>query len=104
MYSCKRLRVQAIGIDNSFSFSYAENGNKNTCTGEIGNCGCTHAEANLLDKMPNPTVVIISHSPCMECAKLLHKAGVKFVFFRSQYRKTEGIQYLVTHNINVDQI
>jgi deoxycytidylate deaminase len=104
MKPCKRLRVQAVGIDKSFSFVYAENGNKRECTGEPGKCGCIHSEINLLDKMPNPMVVILSHSPCLNCAKALHKAHVQHILYKSQYRKTEGIQYLVSHNIKIDQI
>ena len=104
MKPCKRLRVQALGMDQFFNFTYAENGNPNECLNIPGKCTCLHAETNLLDKMPHPLIVIVSHSPCLNCAKALHKAGVRRVLYKTQYRKTEGISYLATHNIKVDQI
>lgn len=104
MKPCKRLHVQAIGITDNFQFSYAENGNLNECTGEPGNCGCKHAEANLLKLMPQPSYVVLTHSPCFKCATLLHEAGVKTVMYKTQYRKTEGIIYLIRNGVQVIQL
>lgn len=93
---CKRLHVTAIGT-NEHGVSYiANNGNYTAegCTGEEGNCGCVHAEEELLKVMRNPKVVILSHSPCLDCAKKLYNAGVQTVVYNEVYRRPEGRQFL----------
>jgi len=100
---CTRLHVTAIGIDRN-GYSYlATNGNYHTggCTGEPGNCGCIHAEEELLKLVPDPKVVVISHSPCINCAKLLWEAGVEVVIYSKAYRKTDGIDFLQDKGIQV---
>ncbi|HFK2719162.1 TPA: hypothetical protein ACG1DY_005013 [Escherichia coli] len=105
MKPCKRLNVTAIGYSSSLdTFHITTNGNHNECNGEPGKCGCVHAEDKLIQQMPHPSYVLLSHSPCFRCATLLHKAGVKTVIYKTQYRKTEGIQYLVSMGIQVIQL
>ena len=98
---CKRMLVTALGITEDGNIIKVSNGNEAECTGEIGNCGCTHAEINLLRVMPNPGVVIVSHSPCLDCAKALVEAEVKYVEYHLPYRLTEGIDYLVSKGVKV---
>lgn len=97
---CKRGLVTAIGITRDET-QYGINHNEGECTGEVGNCGCIHAEADLLSKMNNPEVVVVSHSPCLECAKKLVQAGVSTVYFLHLYRKTEGLDYLLDNEVRV---
>ena len=40
---CKRMLVKAFGVKEIFT---ATNGNIGECTGEVGKCGCIHAEDN----------------------------------------------------------
>jgi deoxycytidylate deaminase len=91
---CKRMSVYAIGIDVHGNIMTARNGNTGTCTGAEGRCGCQHAEHRLLEKMPNPMAVSVSHAPCIACAKRLVEAGVRTVTFLKPYRLTAGIEYL----------
>lgn len=100
---CKRMTVHAVGIQGNTT-EYATNYNPTECTGEIGNCGCIHAEEALLSKMPRPEMVIISHSPCIKCAKMLASAGVKKVYYIHEYRKKDGIEYLKERGIEVRQL
>ncbi len=97
------MTVHAMGIDAEGNTEHARNGNPGKCKGAdaVGICGCTHAEAKLLKVMPNPVVVFVSHAPCLECAKLLVKAGVKSVFYLKEYRKTEGVDYLLSNHLAV---
>lgn len=103
MTMCKRMVVTAVGIDKDGEMQIAKNSNLFQCTGEEGNCGCIHAEVNLLKKMPNPEIVISTHSPCLQCAALLKNAGVKKVIYFEKYRKPEGIEFLKKNNIEVIQ-
>ena len=69
-----------------------------------------HAERNALDKLARGTeggdgaVMFITHSPCLECAKSIYGAGIKKVFFGSQYRDDSGVEFLKKCNVEVTQI
>lgn len=66
-----------------------------------------HAETNAIAKLARSNEVgdnstmYITHSPCFECAKLIHVAGIKKVFFRQHYRSEDGIKFLEKCNIEV---
>lgn len=100
---CKRHLVWAIGITKYGRITIARNGNETECKNIPGNCGCIHAEINLLKKI-TPVVVFVSYSPCLNCAKALHKAGVKYVFYLRKYRKREGVLYLLENGVTVKGI
>lgn len=104
MERCKRSLVMAVGVDRKGRVGFATNHNltEEGCTGEEGRCGCTHAEELLLSYvMRNPERVILTHSPCLECAKKLVDAGVKRVDYAIPYRLHKGIEYLGSHDVPV---
>lgn len=94
MNPCKRYDVFAIGISPNGEVFHSRNGNEGECSNVPGNCGCIHAEANLLKDHKDITTVFLSHSPCIECAKLLYEANVQTVVYLQEYRIQEGINYL----------
>lgn len=69
-----------------------------------------HAESNAISKMAKSTVsangadMFITHSPCMECAKLIFQAGVRRVFYSEDYRSDSGIKFLQKSGIEVEKI
>ena len=69
-----------------------------------------HAEANAIAKLARSnesglaSTMFITHSPCFECSKLIHIAGIRKVYFRNQYRNTNGLEFLKKCNIEVEQI
>ena len=69
-----------------------------------------HAEANAIGKLARSSesginaTMYLTHSPCFDCAKLIHVAGINKVFYRTQYRNTDGIEFLNKCNIEVEQI
>lgn len=101
MNPCKRMMVHAIGIDQYGSVEYATNGNLSDCKNIPGECGCLHAEDNLLKKMPNPVYVSLSHAPCFNCATLLIKAGVTSVSYLKSYRLPHGVYHLEINGVHV---
>jgi len=103
---CKRMTVYAMGIDREGNIEWARNGNKSLtgCKEIPGMCGCIHAETNLLKRMPNPISVTLSHSPCINCAQNLVRAGVKTVSFLKRYRKSEGVDYLEDSGVEVIEV
>ena len=59
-----------------------------------------HAEANAILKVASSThsckgaTLYITLSPCKECSKLVHQAGIKRVVYLDQYKDDSGLQFL----------
>ena len=55
-----------------------------------------HAEANALMKLCQSTesskgaTLFVTHTPCIECAKLIYQAGISQVYYINQYDATKG--------------
>jgi len=108
--TCARLQVGTVITDPDLEHVVAigYNGNArgfpNECDStEPGACGCIHSEMNALVKapghMPNK-VAFVTASPCVMCAKLMVQAKVSHVFYRTAYRKPEGLDVLRKAGIN----
>ena len=69
-----------------------------------------HAETNAIAKLARSTEsgndadLFVTHSPCLDCAKLIYQAGIKRVFFGSHYRDSAGIDFLKASGVEVEQI
>lgn len=70
-----------------------------------------HAERNALDKLAKrggiggkDSSIFITHSPCLECAKSIYGAGIKEVFYKRQYRSSDGINFLQQCGIEVSKV
>lgn len=100
-----RLKVSCIVLKKDFTkiASFGYNGNYfnapiNEETGteeeslEAGKDGFIHAEQNALAKFrehdPENYIVLVSHSPCKNCAKLLANSGFKWIYWLDDYRET----------------
>ena len=68
-----------------------------------------HAESNAILKCAkygrptNGSTLYITHSPCIECAKLIIQAGIIRVVYLEDYRKVEGLELLKKAGINVEK-
>lgn len=104
-----RLKVSCIVLKKDFTkiASFGYNGNYfnapiNEETGteeeslEQGKDGFIHAEQNALAKFrehdPENYIVLVSHSPCKNCAKLLANSGFKWIYWLDDYRETSHLQ------------
>ena len=69
-----------------------------------------HAETNSIAKLAKSTEsgdgdsMFITHSPCLDCAKLIYQSGIKSVYYRNVYRSDDGIKFLEKCNVNVEKI
>ena len=67
-----------------------------------------HAEANAILKVARSTqscenaTLYITLSPCKECSKLIHQAGIKRVVYAMDYRDTSGVDFLIKAGVEVD--
>lgn len=66
-----------------------------------------HAEQNLLMFCAKHGIktegctLYITHSPCIDCAKLIASSGIKEVIYDEDYRCNEGIELLRELDVNV---
>jgi len=69
-----------------------------------------HAESNAIAKLAKSSNsglgadLFVTHSPCIECAKLIYQSGIRRVYFGENYRDNAGIQFLKKSGIEVKQI
>jgi dCMP deaminase len=122
MSHAKRLQVGSVLVKDDAIISYGWNGMPpgfdNDCedveTFEQRYTHSTkpevlHSEANCLAKVAKSTnsskdsMLFVTHSPCMECAKLIHQSGVKSVYYKYLYRSDAGLEFLKKCNIEVMQ-
>ncbi|MDA8866104.1 deaminase, partial [Porticoccaceae bacterium] len=69
-----------------------------------------HAEMNCLAKLANSNEsgkgaeLYITHSPCIECAKMIYASGIVSVYYRKEYRDLSGVNFLRECGVGVEQI
>ena len=102
---CSRLQNSAIIYTADFSailaigYNGPPAGSFLPCTGEEGNCGCIHAEANALVKLQQTSrmglQMICTTSPCTHCAGLIiNSKCLHGVYYFREYRTTTGLDRL----------
>jgi len=69
-----------------------------------------HAETNALAKLARSTEsgdsadLFVTHSPCLDCAKLIFQSGIKRVFYANAYRDNAGLDFLQASGVEVQKI
>jgi dCMP deaminase len=120
----RRLHVGAIVVKDDRIISIGYNGMPagwdNNCEDTIQHSDDTvslkskpevlHAETNAIAKLAKSTesgdgaVLFVTHSPCLDCAKLIFQSGIRSVFYRNSYRSTDGTTFLERSGVTVEQI
>ena len=103
---CQRKQVGAIIVKDRMIISDGYNGTpsgfENHCEDEDGitKWYVLHAEANAILKVAASTqsckdaTLYITLSPCKDCSKLIHQAGIKRVVFQKKYKDNSGLVFL----------
>lgn len=66
-----------------------------------------HSEANALMKIAKSTIssegatLFCTHAPCIDCAKMIHQAGIFTVYYRDTYKNEFGLDFLIKSGVNV---
>lgn len=69
-----------------------------------------HAEANAITKLAKSNesgqnaAIFITHSPCMDCAKLIYQSGITTVYYKNDYRESKGVDFLIQSGIEVNRL
>jgi dCMP deaminase len=103
---CKRKQVGALIVKDrmiiSDGFNGTPSGFDNCCEDASGNTKweVLHAEANAILKVASSTqsaknaTLYITLSPCIQCSKLIHQAGIKRVVYANAYKDAAGLKFL----------
>lgn len=113
---CKRKQVGALVVKDRMIISDGYNGTptgfENICEDDEGNTKwyVLHAEANAITKIArsnnsaNGATLYITLSPCKECSKLVHQAGIKRLVYIDGYKDSSGVDFLKEAGVEVCQI
>ncbi len=69
-----------------------------------------HAESNAIAKLAKSNNsglgadLFVTHSPCLDCAKLIYQSGISRVWYGANYRDDAGIKFLEKSGVEVKQI
>ena len=110
---CERKKVGALIVKDRMIISDGYNGTpsgfENVCEDEdhYTKWYVLHAEANAILKVASSTqscrgaTLYITLSPCRECSKLIHQAGIKRVVYRDAYKDLSGVNFLLKAGVEV---
>jgi dCMP deaminase len=110
---CERKKVGALIVKDKMIISDGYNGTPtgfdNCCEDENGDTKwhVLHAEANAILKVASSTqscrgaTLYITLSPCKECSKLIHQAGIKRVVYANEYKDNTGLKFLTKAGVEL---
>ena len=113
---CKRAQVGAVIVRDGNVIAIGYNGTPsgwpNICEDDSGRTReeVLHAESNAIAKCARSVSssdgahLYVTHSPCVDCAKLIIQAGIVKVFYKVTYRDLRGIGMLIMHGIYCEQV
>ena len=113
---CQRKKVGALIVKDNMIISDGYNGTpsgfENICETREGETKwyVLHAEANAILKCAKHgqsckgADLYLTLSPCKECSKLIHQAGIKRVIYSKEYKDTSGIQFLKKAGVQIIQL
>jgi dCMP deaminase len=113
---CQRKQVGALIVKDRTIISDGYNGTptgfENACEDENGvtKWYVLHAEANAILKVAASTnacqgaTLYLTLSPCKDCSKLVHQAGIKRLVYINGYKDDAGLQFLEKAGVEVCQI
>jgi dCMP deaminase len=116
----RRLKIGALIVkDNHVHYGYngMPEGWDNNCENLIGydkgepvlktKPEVLHAESNAIAKLAKSNEsaagadLFVTHSPCLDCAKLILQSGIRRVWFKNHYRDSYGVEFLKQSGIQV---
>ena len=113
---CERKKVGALIVKDRMIISDGYNGTpsgfENICEDEDNYTKwyVLHAEANAILKVAASTqsckgaTLYITLSPCKECSKLIHQAGIVRVVYSIAYKDSSGLEFLKKAGVVLDHL
>lgn len=69
-----------------------------------------HAETNAIAKLARSSEsgldsdLFVTHSPCLDCAKIIYQSGIRRVYYSRSYRDSSGLDFLQKSGVEVVQL
>ena len=69
-----------------------------------------HAESNAVAKLAKSSesgcgaTMFVTHAPCIDCAKIVYQSGIDTVYYKNDYRSTQGLEFLTKSNVDVIKV
>ena len=113
---CERRQVGALIVKDKMIISDGYNGTpsgfENFCEDEDGYTKwyVLHAEANAILKVASSTqsckgaTLYITMSPCQQCSKLIHQAGITRLVYNEEYKDDSGVKFLEKAGVKISYI
>ena len=113
---CNRRKVGALIVKGRMIISDGYNGTptgfENFCEDEEGYTKwyVLHAEANAILKVASSTqscqgaTLYITMSPCKDCSKLIHQAGITRLVYTTDYKDNSGLTFLEKAGVEICQV
>jgi dCMP deaminase len=113
---CERRQVGALIVKDKMIISDGYNGTptgfENICEDDKGYTKwyVLHAEANAISKVASSTqscegaTLYITMSPCQQCSKLIHQAGIKRLVYHEEYKDNSGVKFLSKAGVSITHI
>jgi dCMP deaminase len=118
--TARRLKVGALIVKDdrivSIGYNGMPSGWDNNCEYELEDGTIKtkpevlHAESNAISKLARSSEsgldadLFVTHSPCLDCAKLIYQSGIRRVYYANAYRDDSGIAFLKASGITVEKI
>ena len=111
--SATRLQVGAIVVKDDRIISIGYNGMPtgwDNCCEDSHNkskAEVLHAETNAIAKLAKSgesglgATMFVTHAPCIDCAKLVYQSGITTVYYKNEYRSTQGLEFLNKSGVEV---
>ncbi|MBI1315455.1 CMP deaminase [bacterium] len=113
---CRRRQVGSLIVKDRMIISDGYNGTpsgfENDCEDEEGltRWYVLHAEANAILKVAGSThscrgaTLYLTLSPCRDCSKLIHQAGIVRLVYLHAYKDTSGLEFLIKAGVQIDKV
>ena len=113
---CNRRKVGALIVKDKMIISDGYNGTptgfENICEDEEGYTKwyVLHAEANAILKVASSTqsakgsTLYITMSPCQQCSKLIHQAGISRLVYHEAYKDDSGLKFLQKAGVDITRL
>ena len=69
-----------------------------------------HAETNAIAKLAKSSesgcgaTMFVTHAPCIDCAKIVYQSGIDTVYYKNDYRSTQGLEFLTKSKVDVIKV
>ncbi|CAI8173857.1 MAG: Riboflavin biosynthesis protein RibD [Flavobacteriales bacterium UBA4585] len=113
---CNRKKVGALIVKDRMIISDGFNGTptgfENPCEDEENYTKwyVLHAEANAILKVASSpasaqgATLYLTLSPCKECSKLVHQAGIRRLVYINKYKDDSGLRFLEKAGVETEQL